>query len=273
MADRQKEPIGAISPYLFRLAIETARDLDLNKGGLWDGRSGAINLWASPEDRPTGWPEEVEIRQMALAYPRAYVATFDMQWPSDSNLEWSSREASCQLLADIDCSEVAERYKEQYRRERSAILRQAAAERDEYITDELVDEANSYGIDKLVMNMSDERRAEIRRLEMYGRGRVTGDLEWVKAKWAELFAEVQKRVPAPLRMQLGGADGECPSCGSALRLVTRVLSSPFPDNSIGNWTHWCERCKAFTVTRAEMLAMADRPRDPKAIGHVIAYHP
>jgi len=60
---------------LWRRLLEKGEELDLNQGGLWDSRAGAINLWASPEDKPKGW-EEVEITKGALNYPRSYVAGF-----------------------------------------------------------------------------------------------------------------------------------------------------------------------------------------------------
>jgi len=80
---------------LWRRLLERGRELDLNRGGLWDSRLGAINLWASPEDRPEGW-EEVEITKGALNHPRSYVAGFYGEY-----LEGEKLPDEVKVVADI----------------------------------------------------------------------------------------------------------------------------------------------------------------------------
>lgn len=52
---------------------QLGREEDLNKNGLFDSRSGAINVWCSPEDQPEDYFGEVT--QGTLDYPRNIVAT------------------------------------------------------------------------------------------------------------------------------------------------------------------------------------------------------
>lgn len=74
-------------------------ELDLNKGGLWDTRSGCINLWASPEDHPDDpdW-HRVEIRRRALEYPRSYVAGFFGEYIEAQKIEDAEDRALAQSL-------------------------------------------------------------------------------------------------------------------------------------------------------------------------------
>ena len=57
---------------LWRRILEKGRELDLERGGLWDSRLGAINLWASPEDKPEGW-DGIKITRGALQYPLSLI--------------------------------------------------------------------------------------------------------------------------------------------------------------------------------------------------------
>lgn len=56
-------------------------DLDLNKGGVYDGRGGCINVWCSPEDKPANW--RWEITQAALNSPREFVGTITPIWDKE----------------------------------------------------------------------------------------------------------------------------------------------------------------------------------------------
>mgnify|MGYP000023416591 CR=1 FL=1 len=59
---------------LWEAMLRAARDLDIDEGGLYDARSGAILIWASPEDRPDDpWWRGHEITKGCLNYPRALV--------------------------------------------------------------------------------------------------------------------------------------------------------------------------------------------------------
>lgn len=56
-------------------------EFDINKDGLYDARSGAVNFWCSPEDKPTCW--NAEIIPGSLNYPRAYVGSVSWDWQDD----------------------------------------------------------------------------------------------------------------------------------------------------------------------------------------------
>lgn len=62
-----------VSEQAFERAHRIARKEDIDRGGLYDSRSGAINIWCSPRDKPAGYG--YEIRKGALNYPRDYIAT------------------------------------------------------------------------------------------------------------------------------------------------------------------------------------------------------
>jgi hypothetical protein len=61
--------------------LTTANEFDINKGGLFDARSGCANVWASPEDKPICW--NVEIKKGGLDYPRDYVGGLSWEWLND----------------------------------------------------------------------------------------------------------------------------------------------------------------------------------------------
>lgn len=64
--------------------LDTARAFDLNSGGLYDGRSGCVNIWLSPEDKPACWT--APITAGALAYPREVVGDLNWrEWPDDDH--------------------------------------------------------------------------------------------------------------------------------------------------------------------------------------------
>lgn len=70
----KERPWKTVSWATWQKMLRWAHALDLNKNGLYDARGGAINVWASPQDKPPGW-EKVEITQGALDYPRELVGT------------------------------------------------------------------------------------------------------------------------------------------------------------------------------------------------------
>jgi hypothetical protein len=101
----QPVTLGAITPSEWRSVLQAARELDLNQGGYWDGRSGAVNAWCGPDDKPDGWPPDVEITRGALAYPRSFVATCWLEWPEDGPTRWDSGE-QLPIQADISIYDV-----------------------------------------------------------------------------------------------------------------------------------------------------------------------
>jgi hypothetical protein len=65
--------------------LATGRAFDLEKGGLYDARSGVVNVWASPDDKPTCWSQP--IRRGGLSYPREYVGALAWDWLDDDRAE------------------------------------------------------------------------------------------------------------------------------------------------------------------------------------------
>jgi len=63
---------GVVAKKIWETMLRVGHSLDIDSGGFYDSRSGAINVWASPNDKPDGW-EDVEITCGALNYPRSYV--------------------------------------------------------------------------------------------------------------------------------------------------------------------------------------------------------
>src|ERR1039458_6195128 len=61
-----------------RKVLAVGHELDVDKNGLYDARLGAVNIWCSPEDKPTCWTEEV--LNGDLNYPRDYVAGLYWDW-------------------------------------------------------------------------------------------------------------------------------------------------------------------------------------------------
>ncbi len=59
----------------WRTILEWGYDQDVGRGGMWEPRSGALNLWCSPEDKPSNW-EKVSIRPGSFPAPRERVAAF-----------------------------------------------------------------------------------------------------------------------------------------------------------------------------------------------------
>jgi len=65
--------IATVKRKVWYKALLIARELDLDKGGLYDSRASAVNIWVAPEDKPADWT--FPITEGALAYPRAYLAS------------------------------------------------------------------------------------------------------------------------------------------------------------------------------------------------------
>lgn len=70
-----------LTRYEWQALLQKSHDLDLNKGGVYDGRGGCINVWCAPEDKPTDW--QWEITKAALNYPREFVGTISPIWDEE----------------------------------------------------------------------------------------------------------------------------------------------------------------------------------------------
>ena len=77
--------VGRVSRDVWYKMLKIAHELDLNKGGICDARSGAINLWVSPEDKPSDYIWE--ITKGALNYPREYLAGLYGQFVDENTVE------------------------------------------------------------------------------------------------------------------------------------------------------------------------------------------
>lgn len=64
--------------------LRKANELDLNKGGYCDARSGVINFWCGPDNKPDDWTWEIEKHQ--LEYPREYVGDVTPVWDEEGNI-------------------------------------------------------------------------------------------------------------------------------------------------------------------------------------------
>jgi len=64
----------AVDRKMWALMLQAGHVLDIEKGGLFDSRSGAVNVWASPDDKPDGW-DIVTITRGALSFPRSFVGS------------------------------------------------------------------------------------------------------------------------------------------------------------------------------------------------------
>ena len=70
--------------FLQRL-LATGRAFDLERGGLYDARSGVVNLWCSPDDKPACWNRSIS--RGGLSYPREYVGALAWDWLDDDRAE------------------------------------------------------------------------------------------------------------------------------------------------------------------------------------------
>lgn len=62
--------------------LEIGHEFDVNKNGHYDARLGCVNIWCSPDDKPTCWNNP--ITQGDLDYPRDYTGT--IYWETKNNL-------------------------------------------------------------------------------------------------------------------------------------------------------------------------------------------
>jgi hypothetical protein len=65
--------------------LATSRAFDLEHGGLYDARSGVINIWCSPHDKPACWDRPIS--KGGLRYPREYVGGLGWEWRNDDQAD------------------------------------------------------------------------------------------------------------------------------------------------------------------------------------------
>jgi len=98
MGKDNKMLAGIVPIEIWRKMLRVGNSLDIDKGGMYDSRSGAINVWASPEDKPAGW-EHVTIDKGALDYPRSIVGT--ISWEPTAQLVDEKWEDAAKIFFDI----------------------------------------------------------------------------------------------------------------------------------------------------------------------------
>ena len=87
--------ITADRDFLRRL-LAAGHAFDLERGGLYDARSGVINVWCSPDDKPPCW--DVKIMPGGLSHPREYVGALGWDWLNDDQAELHVEAAPYALL-------------------------------------------------------------------------------------------------------------------------------------------------------------------------------
>jgi hypothetical protein len=81
---------------LLRQLLAAGHAFDLNSGGLYDARSGVVNIWCSPTDKPACWDRPIS--RGGLRYPREYVGGLGWEWPDDDHAELYVEAAPYALL-------------------------------------------------------------------------------------------------------------------------------------------------------------------------------
>jgi hypothetical protein len=76
--------------------VATGRAFDLERGGLYDARSGIVNVWCSPDDKPVCWNRPIS--RGGLRYPREYVGAVGWEWRDDERAEMYVEAAPYALL-------------------------------------------------------------------------------------------------------------------------------------------------------------------------------
>jgi hypothetical protein len=237
--------LAAITPREWRAVLRAARELDLNHGGYWDGRSGAVNAWCGPDDKPAGWPAEVEITRGALAHPRSFVASCWLQWPDDGPVDWDTDQA-LPVVAHITVYDVRDW---QQRRRRT--------DPDQRVTGRARgDVAWLKRHWRELLALARSRLPRPLRLEL-------GQTDGSCLRCGGPLRRIERVLSSPW------ADG--PPSGPA-----DPLGNP---DGIGDWRHWCPVCQVLTVPAGELLAgMAtgragvDGP-ESGAVGRVFAVGP
>ncbi len=77
--------LGVVSKKVWHKMLQIAQELDLNKGGIYDARLAAINIWVSPEDKPEDWT--FPITKGALNFPREFIAAIYGEYVDNDNVK------------------------------------------------------------------------------------------------------------------------------------------------------------------------------------------
>lgn len=66
--------------------LDVGNQFDLEKNGLFDARSGVVNIWCSPDDKPSCW--NIEVTQGGLSHPREYVGALGWDNYDEADDTW-----------------------------------------------------------------------------------------------------------------------------------------------------------------------------------------
>lgn len=91
-----------------RKLLEFGREDDINRGGYCDARSGVVNFWCGPENKPICWGEPT---QGALDYPRDYVG--GLYWTLDDTNTGLCIDLTPYALLDSTTNELSDETWEQ----------------------------------------------------------------------------------------------------------------------------------------------------------------
>jgi hypothetical protein len=87
--------ITADKDFIRRL-LKAGYSFDLEQDGHYDARSGCVNLWCSPDDKPACW--DWEITRGGLSHPREYVGALGWEWRDDDHADLYIEAAPTDLL-------------------------------------------------------------------------------------------------------------------------------------------------------------------------------
>jgi hypothetical protein len=68
-----------------RQLLHLGQQNDIEAAGLYDARAGCVNVWCSPEDKPSCW--NVAVEAGGLNFPRSYVGSLEWDWNEDDRAE------------------------------------------------------------------------------------------------------------------------------------------------------------------------------------------
>ncbi len=145
-----------------------------------------MNLWAGPEDKPAGWPEEVPITNGALSYPRSFVGAIHLAWPRDC----PERDLPTKLpvVLEVSCYDAAE-----WRRTHPSL------------------DGHSSSSPTRLGQLTPEAH------------RVKGDVAWARRHWRQLLDRAGDSLPKLPRLGPWepATDAHCPRCGHELARLLR----------------------------------------------------
>ncbi len=103
MSEQKKYLDKVVDKKFIQRLLDIGHKLDINKGGIFDSRSGVVNIWASPTEKPSCWNEE--IIQGCLDFPRDYVGGLYWEFQDENKYKLYIDASPYALLNGPDRSE------------------------------------------------------------------------------------------------------------------------------------------------------------------------